>query len=407
MIGRSGLAAAALAAVLAASAGAAHAQPVTFRLGYGGAAEEPMWLIMAKPDLAKNQGKAYTLEATKFTSSDKRAQAFEAGAIDLSVGSANGVIFAAAEGVTAKFIASISRESPRGFSTGYYVKESSPIRSVADLKGKTVGINGFSTSGHLWLKAALDKHGLSESDMRITPVPFAAMQEALDAGKIDLGQFPQPFAALAEKQMKVRKIFDAKYGVPFEEELTVVVGKDAFLKKNAAAVRALLEDLTASMRFYLDHPRQARQALIDARMVRVSPDVYMNMQDYYRDPTLRVDADALERMQAFQVKAGFQKKSADVRSLVDLSYLPQRRGGQTRRNAVTRVGPLDRTSQFAIAHQMRIGHVWYWQGRSAPTDVSVGAHGDDHERGAGARRQPAARLRHGGGGADLAARRQA
>jgi ABC-type nitrate/sulfonate/bicarbonate transport system substrate-binding protein len=317
------LAAACLMAMAAVGADAARAQPVTFRLGYGGAAEEPMWLIVAKPDLAKNYGKAYTLEATKFTSSDKRAQAFEAGAIDLSVGSANGVIFAAAEGVTATFIASISRESARGFSTSYYVKESSPIRSVADLKGRTVGINGFSTAGHLWLKAALDKHGLADTDVRITPVPFAAMQEALDAGKIDLGQFPQPFAALAEKQMKVRKIFDAKYGVPFDEELTVVVGKDAFLKKNAVAVRALLEDLTAAMRFYLERPREARQLLIDARMVRVNPDVYVTMQDYYRDPTLRVDVEALERMQAFQIKAGFQNKRADVRSLVDLGYLPQ------------------------------------------------------------------------------------
>src|SRR5262245_59798571 len=130
MIGRLGLAAAALAAVLSASAGAACGQPVTFRLGYGGAAEEPMWLIMAKPDLARNHGKAYTLEATKFTSSDKRAQAFEAGAIDLSVGSANGVIFAAAEGVTAKFIASISRESSRGCSTRNYCTQSTPTRRV-------------------------------------------------------------------------------------------------------------------------------------------------------------------------------------------------------------------------------------------------------------------------------------
>ena len=241
----------------------------------------------------------------------------------MPAGSANGVIFAAAEGITAKFIASISRESTRGFSTSYYVKESSPIRSVADLKGRTVGINGFSTSGHLWLKAALDKHGLADTDVRITPVPFSAMQESLEAGRIDIGQFPQPYAALLEKQMKVRKIFDAKYGVPFEEELTVLVGKDEFLKKNAVAVRALLEDLTAAMRFYLDKPREARQLLIDARMVRVSPDVYMTMQDYYRDPTLRVDADALEKMQAFQVKAGFQRKNADVRSLVDLGYLPQ------------------------------------------------------------------------------------
>jgi ABC-type nitrate/sulfonate/bicarbonate transport system substrate-binding protein len=317
------LAAACFMALAAIGADAARAQPVTFRLGYGGAAEEPMWLIVAKPDLAKNYGKAYTLEATKFTSSDKRAQAFEAGAIDLSVGSANGVIFAAAEGVTATFIASISRESSRGFSTSYYVKDSSPIRSVADLKGRTAGINGFSTAGHLWLKAALDKHGLADTDVRITPVPFAAMQEALDAGKIDLGQFPQPFAALAEKQMKVRKIFDTKYGIPFDEELTVVVGKDAFLKKNAVAVRALLEDLTAAMRFYLERPREARQLLIDARMVRVNPDVYVTMQDYYRDPTLRVDVEALERMQAFQIKAGFQNKRADVRSLVDLGYLPQ------------------------------------------------------------------------------------
>src|SRR5262245_6041519 len=317
------LAAACLAAMAAVGADAARGQPATFRLGYGGAAEEPMWLIVAKPDVAKNYGKTYTLEAIKFTSSDKRAQAFEAGAIDLSVGSANGVIFAAAEGVTATFIASISRESSRGFNTSYYVKESSPIRSITDLKGRTVGINGFSTAGHLWLKAALDKHGLAETDVKITPVPFAAMQEALDAGKIELGQFPQPFAALAERQMKVRKIFDAKYGIPFEEELTVMVGKDAFLKKNASAVRALLEDLKASMRFYLERPREARQLLIDARMVRVNSDVYMTMQDYYRDPTLRVDVEALERMQAFQIKAGFQNKRADVRSLVDLGYLPQ------------------------------------------------------------------------------------
>jgi hypothetical protein len=77
------------------------------------------------------------------------------------------------------------------------------------------------------------------------------------------------------------------------------------------------------MQFYLDKPREARKLLIDARMVRVTPEVYLSMQDYYRDPTLRVDVDALERMQEFQIKAGFQRKNANVRSLVDLDYLPQ------------------------------------------------------------------------------------
>ena len=314
-----GVAACMVCGFLARASGAA---PATLRIGYGGAAQEPLWLLIAKPELGKSYGKAYTLDAIKFQGSDKRAQAFEADAIDLAAGGANGVLFAAAEGVAAKIIASISRESSRGFSTTFYAKARSAIRSVPDLKGKIVGINGFSTSGHLWLDAALGRHGLSDSDVKITPIPFSAMQEALAAGKIDVGEFPQPFAALLKNEAPVARIFDAKYGLPFDEELDVLIGKDAFLKKNSAAVRALLEDLKDTMRFYLDKPREARQLLIDARMVRVSPAVYLGMRDYYRDPTLQPDADALAKMQEFQVKAGFQKNSVDIRSLVDTSYLP-------------------------------------------------------------------------------------
>jgi ABC-type nitrate/sulfonate/bicarbonate transport system substrate-binding protein len=299
------------------------AAPVTLRVGYGGAAQEPLWLLIAKPELGRNAGKVYTLDAIKFQGSDKRAQAFEADAIDLAAGGANGVIFAAAEGVPAKIIASISRESSRAFSTSYYAKSQSAITSVADLKGRSIGLNGFSTSGHLWLWAALGKNGLSDSDVTIAPIPFSAMQEALAAGKIDVGEFPQPFAALLEKEAAVRKIFDAKYGLPFDEELDVLIGKDEFLKKNAVAVRALLEDLQQAMHFYLEQPREARQLLIDSKMIRVSPAVYLGMKDYYRDPTLRPDADALVKMQEFQVKAGFQRKAIDIRSLVDASYLPR------------------------------------------------------------------------------------
>ena len=50
-------------------------QAVTFRLGYGGAAEEPMWLLIAKPDLTSGSGKSYRLDPIKFVSSDKRARA--------------------------------------------------------------------------------------------------------------------------------------------------------------------------------------------------------------------------------------------------------------------------------------------------------------------------------------------
>jgi ABC-type nitrate/sulfonate/bicarbonate transport system substrate-binding protein len=311
-----------MAPVLAAiAADAITAQPVKIRIGYGTAAEEQLWLLIAKPDIGRHYGKAYTIEGTRFTGSDKRAQAYEAAAIDLASSSANGVIFGAAEGVTAKIIASFTRESQRGFSTTFYANASSPIKSVKDLKGKTIGINGFATSGHLWLKTALERVGLSESDVTIVPVSFSAMAQSLQSGRIDVGQFPQPFDALLRKQAQVTKIFTAKDAIPEDEELLVLIGKDRFLKSNAPAVRALLEDLTTATKFYLDKPREARQMLLDSKMVRVPADVFLDMDDYYRDPTMRVDAETLVRMQNYQVKAGFQKKATDVQSLVDMSYL--------------------------------------------------------------------------------------
>jgi ABC-type nitrate/sulfonate/bicarbonate transport system substrate-binding protein len=208
-----------IAATIGMSLGATElrAAPLSIRLGYSVAAEEQLWLLMAKPDLGANYGKLYTLDAARFQSSSARAQAFEAGAIDIASGAANGVLFAAAEGVPTKIIASLSKESRRGdFSTSFFALASSPIHSIKDLKGKTIAVNGFSTAGELWLRAGLETVGLSEKDVTVVPVSFPAMAESLRSGRIDAGEFPQPFAAMTEKEMKVRTIFTAKDVVPFD-----------------------------------------------------------------------------------------------------------------------------------------------------------------------------------------------
>lgn len=315
----------AVAAVLGlAFAAAAHAAPVTIRLGYSPTAEEQLDLLLAKPSLGANYGKLYTLDSTLFSGSSARAQAFAANAVDIAASGANGVLFAAAEGIPTKIIASLSREAVHGgFNTQYLALASSNIKTVADLKGKTVGVNGFSTTGELWLRAALETAGLTEKDVRVVPISFSAMAESLRSGRIDVGEFPQPFYDMAVKKMPVRTVFISKTGVPFDEELVVLIGHDAWLKAHAAAVRGFLADLKTATRFYLDHTKEARQLLIDKKLVRIPADIYLGMKDYYRDPSLRVSTADLVKMQDLQVKAGFQKKRADVDALVDLSYLPK------------------------------------------------------------------------------------
>ena len=310
-------------AMAAGSVSSALADPVTIRVGRGGAAEEQLWLMAAKPEIAPNQGKAYKLNLVSFPATDKRFLAFEAGELDLATGSANSVILVASSGAQMSAIASISQESQKGFVTQYMVKKDSPIKSIADLRGKTVGVNGFNSSIHLWAMLALQKAGLTTKDVTFVPMPFPAQGEALRAGKIDLGAFPQPFAKMEQDKGEARTLFTSKEGVPFDEELILLVAKPEFLKKNGDAVKAFLSDLVAATKYYEQNPNEARQALIDAKFVRLPSKVYFEMTDYFRPPSARIDLDALKKMQDLQIKAGWQDKSADIDKLVDLSYLPK------------------------------------------------------------------------------------
>ena len=293
------------------------------RVGHGGAAEDQFWLQLVRPDLAPHAGKSYVTEHTRFAGAAPRFQAFEAGALDISTASANGALFAAGEGVQFKMIASLTREGERGFYTRFMVLKNSPIKTMKDLKGKTISINAFSGSGHLWTRAALEVNGMSEKDMTIVPLPFPAQAEAVKSGKVDVGMFPQPFYTMVEKEGLMRELYSSKTGVPFEEELILLIAKQEFLTKNAAAVRDLLSDLVVVNKWYSEHNKEAKQALIDAKMVRLDPQTYFAMKEYYRDPGARIDAQALDKMQHMQIKAGFQKNRADLSQYIDMSYLPK------------------------------------------------------------------------------------
>ncbi|MBN3849493.1 ABC transporter substrate-binding protein [Paraburkholderia sp. Ac-20342] len=302
----------------------AHADPASLRVGIGGAGEEQLWLLHAKPAVAPGQGKDYTLDITRFAGNDKRFQAFEAGALDFITTSANAALLAASEGAKFKVIASLSRESANGFQTTYLVSDSSPIKSIKDLKGKKIGIDALNSSTHLWAKLVLEKNGIDPNrDVTFVPVSFPAQGQALRSGMIDVGVFPQPFASSEETRGGVRPLFTSRDAVPFDQELMLVIASPDVLKNQPAAVHAFLKDLKTATRFYDDHTKDARQALIDAHDVRVTPAVYLSMSDYYRDPTDRVDVQTLAKMQDILIKNGIQRKPVDVNQLVDMSWLPK------------------------------------------------------------------------------------
>ena len=90
---------AALLVVIGIASYAAQAQDIpTIRFGRQTAAEDNLWLMLAKPELAPNLNKAYKVEWTQLRASEAAFKAFEGGQIDLASSAGNAVIAAAAVG---------------------------------------------------------------------------------------------------------------------------------------------------------------------------------------------------------------------------------------------------------------------------------------------------------------------
>src|SRR2546423_15244314 len=120
------------AAALVCAAAALAQEPTPIRFGRGFAAEEQVWLMSARPDLAPNLGKSYQLKQILFQANPERFQAFLAGELDAGTAPGLSIIFARAQGVDIKIVASVCTEAAgkEWFSTSYMVKADGPVKTV-------------------------------------------------------------------------------------------------------------------------------------------------------------------------------------------------------------------------------------------------------------------------------------
>jgi NitT/TauT family transport system substrate-binding protein len=83
---------------------------------------------------------------------------------------------------------------------GIYTLPNSPIRTLADLKGRTIAINAPNNILYLLAASILTEHGIPPEQVHfITDVPFPEMPAELKAGTIDAAALPEPFASIAEE----------------------------------------------------------------------------------------------------------------------------------------------------------------------------------------------------------------
>ena len=95
---------------------------------------------------------------------------------------------------------------------GLYVMPGSRIRTLADLEGKTIGVNAPGNILYLLAASALADNGLSVSGVHFAYYPLPQMAAMLKAGKVTAAVLPEPFASQAEQSMGVTLLADLDQG---------------------------------------------------------------------------------------------------------------------------------------------------------------------------------------------------
>jgi len=121
-------------------------------------------------------------------------EAINVGSVDFGYVGDSPPIFAQAGGARIRYVAAVKSE---GNTQAIVVPQDSPIKTLADLKGKRIAF-GKGSSAHNLLVAALEKAGLAWSDISPAPLAPADATAAFAKGAVDAWSIWDPYLALAE-----------------------------------------------------------------------------------------------------------------------------------------------------------------------------------------------------------------
>jgi NitT/TauT family transport system substrate-binding protein len=142
-------------------------------------------------------------------------------------------------------------------STALLVKADGPIKSVADLAGKTVAVNALNGMSHLATLRTIDKLGGSSAAVKFVELPLGQMIDATSRGQVDGAVVNEPFSTQGVS------VGLTKLAAPFSEALPgvpqlVYVAAKPYVAQNRAVVAGFADAITEANGYLGQHPDDVR-----------------------------------------------------------------------------------------------------------------------------------------------------
>ena len=179
----------------------------------------------------------YTVEWTEFPGGPQLLETLNAGAVDFGSTGETPPIFAQAANAPLVYIA---HEPPAPRGEAILVPKDSPIKSVADLKGKKVAFNKGSNVHYLLVKA-LEEAGLTYEDVEPSFLAPADGRAAFEKGAVDAWVIWDPFQAAAEVAIEARELRNGEGIVPNHQ---FYLGTTSLVDGHAQAIDVLIDAIS-------------------------------------------------------------------------------------------------------------------------------------------------------------------
>ncbi|WP_243788206.1 ABC transporter substrate-binding protein [Saccharopolyspora gloriosae] len=161
-------------------------------------------------------GTQYQVNWSQFAAAAPLLEALRSGAVDIGLAGDAPTLNALGSGADIKIVS--ATRSQQQYGLAIVVPKGSPIKSVADLRGKTVSPTTPGSVGHYLLLSALREAGLSANDVRISFLEPVNASAALSSGAIDAWSTWDPYTAAAQLDQGATVLRDAQglaYGLSF------------------------------------------------------------------------------------------------------------------------------------------------------------------------------------------------
>ena len=317
----------ALAGLIAALGGlaaalAARAEPVKIRFQYASTSQFVPLMPLAPKELYRHWGKSYVVEPMFMAGGGPALTALAAREIDIGGYGPPAIANAVNEAkLEVRVIAQVLSIDVPGWNRNEFWAKA-PVKSLADLKGKTIATNSRNSVSDAAAHIVLGRHGLKDGrDYQIVEMRFPAILPALESGRVDVGMLIMPFSLRAE-QMGMTPLF--AIGDAFGPSETLVWAAMAdWIAKNRAVLVDFMEDHIRMRRWAMD-PATRMEAVrlyarIDKRPVEEFEDWVLTHKDTYRHPEALVDVARFQKNVDDMRAAGLIAASIDANTYVDTS----------------------------------------------------------------------------------------